>query len=67
MDALEKTYEKEFELSKLEILENLEYLEKNALTVDQLNRMNQAKRINYKINKMEKEVDNILFNGAAYA
>lgn len=30
MDELEKLYEKEFESSKIEFLENLEYLEKNV-------------------------------------
>lgn len=62
MDELEKLYEKEFESSKIEILENLEYLEKNALTFEQLSRMNQAKRILYKANKMEKEVDKVFVN-----
>lgn len=65
---MDKLYKEEFEFSKKEILANLEYLEKNALTVEQLNRMNKTRRMFYKANKLENKSNDILFhNGINYA
>lgn len=63
---MENAYKRELEEARKDTLDNIDTLEKEALTFEQLTESNKRARIFYKENKQRNHKE-VIFNGVSYA